>query len=156
MAIDMDAIKVLRDETGAGILEVKKALDDFGGDVSKVREELMKKVAAKAAKKADRVTKDGLIISYIHAGGKVGSIVHLACETDFVAKTPDFKTLGNEVAMQACTDDYENVESLLASEYIRDPSKTIQDLINEVIAKVGEKIELISFSKLSVKSADEE
>jgi elongation factor Ts len=145
MQFNVTAIKTLRDDTGAGILEVKTALEKANGDVAKAREELMKKVASKAAKKADRTIKDGLIYSYIHQGGKVGSMIMLGCETDFVAKTEDFKKLCHEIAMQTCTEDYATVEELLNAEYIRDGGKKIQELINEVIAKVGEKIELIKF-----------
>lgn len=150
MSIDMEKIKKLREETGAGVLEVKKMLEEVGDDFEKAKEELLKKSAAKAAKKSDRVATDGLVFSYIHNSGKVGSLVLLACETDFVAKTDGFKELCKEVAMQVCTEDYENVEDLLNSEYIRDPSKKIIDLVNEVTAKVGEKIEIIKFTKFTV------
>ena len=143
-------IKTLREETGAGILEVKQALEDSGGDISKARAVLLAKSSAKAAKKADRTAGDGLIYSYIHNGGKMGSLVHVACETDFVAKTEDFKKLTHEIALQVCTDAYESVEALLASEYMRDASKTIQDIINDTVAKTGEKIELRRFVKYSI------
>lgn len=150
MAIDMEKLKQLREETGSGILEIKSALEQVGDDFEKAKELLMKNASAKAAKKSDRVAQDGLVFSYIHNGGKVGSMVLIACETDFVAKTDDFKKLGQEVAMQVSTEDFENVEKLLESEYIRDPSKKIQDLVNEASAKTGEKIELRKFVKFSV------
>ena len=150
MSINMEKIKKLRDETGAGILEIKKMLEQVGEDTKKAKEELLKKSAAKAEKKSDRVAGDGLVFSYIHNSGKVGSLVILACETDFVAKTEDFKNLCKEVAMQVCTEDYENTKSLLESEYIRDPSKKIIDLVNEATAKVGEKIEIKKFVKFTV------
>ncbi|RJR28046.1 translation elongation factor Ts [candidate division WWE3 bacterium] len=152
MSFNINDIKKLREETGAGVLEVKQALENAEGDYEKAKAELMKKVAAKAAKKADRVTKDGLVESYIHAGGKVGSLVTLACETDFVAKTDDFKKLAHEVAMQVCTEEFENVDELLNSEYIRDPGKKIKDLIDEVVAKVGEKVEIREFTKFNVRA----
>ena len=150
MELNIKDIKNLREETGAGVLEVKQALENFAGDYTKAKEELMKKVGAKAAKKSDRVTKDGLIFSYLHAGGRVGTMIYMACETDFVAKTEDFQKLCKEVAMQAATGDYSSVEDLLNDEYIREPSKKISDLLNEVTAKVGEKIELKKFIKYSV------
>jgi len=131
-------------------LEIKDVLEKTGEDFEKAKEELMKKVASKAAKKSDRIAEDGLVYSYIHSSGKVGSLVLLSCETDFVARTDDFQKLCKEVAMQICTEDYENVESLLNSEYIRDPSKKISDLVNETIAKVGEKIEIRRFAKFTV------
>jgi elongation factor Ts len=152
MAINIEDIKKLREETGAGMLEVKKALEDNGGDYSKALTELQGKVASKAAKKADRVTKDGIVASYIHLGGKAGSLVWLACETDFVAKTEDFKKLAQEIALQVCTDDYADVEALVSAEYVRDGSKKISDLINEVTAKVGEKIEIREFKKFDVRA----
>ncbi|HOD01142.1 MAG TPA: translation elongation factor Ts [bacterium] len=150
MAINVEIIKKLRDETGAGILEIRDVLEKTGEDFEKAKEELMKKVASKAAKKSDRIAEDGLVYSYIHSSGKVGSLVLLSCETDFVARTDDFQKLCKEVAMQVCTEDYENVESLLNSDYIRDPSKKISDLVNETIAKVGEKIEIRRFAKFTV------
>jgi elongation factor Ts len=152
MAINIEDIKKLREETGAGMLEVKKALEDNGGDYQKALTELMGKVASKAAKKSDRETKDGLVASYIHLGGKAGSLVWLACETDFVAKTDDFKKLAQEIALQVCTEDFVDVEALTNSEYIRDSSKKISDLINEVTAKVGEKIEIRDFKKFDVRA----
>ena len=150
MSIDKEKIKKLRDETGAGILEIKSMLEEVGNDFDKAREELMKKAASKAAKKSDRVAEDGLVFSYIHNNGKVGSLVLLSCETDFVAKTEDFQKLCREVAMQVCADEYKDVESLLQSEYIRDPSKKIIDLVNETVAKVGEKIEIVKFVRFAV------
>lgn len=150
MSNNIEIIKKLRDETGAGILEIKNMLEEVGDIYEKAKEELLKKSAAKAAKKSERVAEDGLVYSYIHNSGKVGSLVLLSCETDFVAKTEDFQKLCREIAMQVCTEDYEDVEKLLESEYIRDPSKKISDLINEAVAKVGEKIEIRKFAKFSV------
>lgn len=100
MSINVTDIKKLREETGAGVMEVKHALEENGGDYTKAHALLMSKVSAKAAKKSDRVTKDGLVEAYIHLGGKVGSLLWLACETDFVAKTDEFKKLAHEIAMQ--------------------------------------------------------
>lgn len=150
MELNIKDIKNLREETGAGVLEVKQALENSSGDYANAKEELMKKVGSKAAKKSDRITKDGLIFAYLHAGGRVGTLIYMACETDFVSKTEDFQKLCKEVAMQAATGDYNSVEDLLSDEYIRDPSKKISDLLNETTAKVGEKIELKKFVKYSV------
>ena len=135
--LKVEDIKKLREETGAGVMEVKQTLEQCNGSYAEAFKILMEKVGAKAAKKSERVTKDGLVTSYIHAGGKIGSLISLACETDFVAKTEAFQNLAHEVALQACTEEFENVEALLTSEYIRDPSKKIQDLVNETIAKTG-------------------
>jgi elongation factor Ts len=150
MQFNINDIKSLRGETGAGVLEVKQALETAGGDMNKAKEELMKKVASKAAKKAGRMAGDGLVCSYVHATGKVGSMVVVGCETDFVARTDDFKKLCREIAMQVCSFDFKTVEELNDSEYIRDSSKKIQDIVNEVTAKTGEKIEIKRFVKFSV------
>lgn len=146
----MQDIKKLREETGAGILDVRAALEDASDDFDKALEILKAKGMAKADKKGDRETKDGLIYSYIHGTGKAGSMVYVACETDFVAKTDDFKDLCHNIALQVVSGDYENVEELLASEFIKDPSKTIQDLVKETIGKIGENMEVMDFSKMMV------
>ncbi len=148
--MNIEDIKKLREETGAGVMEVKHALEEFSGDYEKAKEDLMKKGLAKAAKKSDRVTKDGLVYSYIHATGKVGSLVAIACETDFVAKTEQFKKLCHEIALQVCTEEYASTEALLESEFIKDSSKKVSDLIAETVAKLGEKIEIKSFTRISV------
>lgn len=148
--MNIETIKKLREDTGAGVMDVKKALEEFGGDYEKAKEDLMKKGLAKAAKKADRVAKDGLTYAYIHATGKVGSLVAVACETDFVAKTEEFKKLCHEIALQVSTENYESVEALMETEYIRDGSKKVKDLVAETVAKLGEKIEIKKFSRISV------
>ena len=150
MKINVEDIKKLREETGAGVVDAKNALDSHGGDYEKAREELVAKGLAKAEKKSEREIKDGLVYSYIHAGGKVGSMVLVGCETDFVAKTDDFKSLCHELALQVATAEYEEVTELLEDEYIKDPSKKVQDLVKETVAKLGENIEVIDFTRLSV------
>jgi elongation factor Ts len=154
MPIDVEQIKKLREETGAGVIEAKQALDENSGDFEKAKSVLEKKIGSKAAKKQDRVTKDGLVYSYIHSGGKLGSLVAVACETDFVAKTDDFIQLCKNIAMQVCTDEYETNESLLNAEFIKDPSKKVKDIIDAVIAKTGEKVELKKFVKFNILSLD--
>ena len=148
--LDAQAIKQLREETGAGVLEIKKALEEFSGDMEKTRAHLMEKGKARAASKSDRATGDGLIYSYIHPGGKIGSLIYLSCETDFVAKTPEFQNLCKEIAMQAATTEYADSDELLNDEYNRDNSKKIKDLISETIAKVGENIELKKICRFKV------
>ena len=98
--ISTEEIKKLRDATGAGMMDCKRALEEAGGDMEKAVEFLRKKGAAVAAKRADKETNQGLVEAYIHAGGRIGSMVELNCETDFVAKTPEFKSLAHDVAMQ--------------------------------------------------------
>ncbi len=99
MAVTAAQVKELRDRTGAGMMDCKAALDESGGDVDKAIENLRKKGLAQAAKRAGRLAKDGMIGHYIHMGGKVGVLVEVNCETDFVARTPEFQTLAKEIAM---------------------------------------------------------
>ncbi len=94
-----DVLKKIREETGAGILAVKAALEEAGGDKTKAVEILRKKGAAKAGAKADRVAKEGLVESYIHAGGRIGALVEVNCETDFVSRTEDFRSLARDLAL---------------------------------------------------------
>lgn len=151
MDVNIEQIKKLREQTGAGVMEAKKALEETGGDFDKAAKLLMERGLSKVEKRADRQAGEGLVFSYIHAGGKIGSLVLLGCETDFVAKTEEFKNLGKEIAMQVATEDYADAVSLLEAEYIRDSSKKVKDLINQVVAKLGEKIEIRSFVRYSVK-----
>ncbi len=148
--IDAKLIKELRDLTGAGILEIKNALEKFENDVEKTKAFLAEKGKERAASKSDRTANDGLIYSYIHNGGKVGSMIYLSCETDFVAKTEDFQNLCKELAMQAASVSYESVEEMLNDDYIRDGSKKIKDLITAVVAKLGENVELRKVVRLKV------
>jgi elongation factor Ts len=99
-AITTDLIKQLRDKTGAGMMDCKKALEEAAGNLEKAIEFLRKKGAATAAKRADKQTNQGVVEAYVHAGGRIGAMVELNCETDFVAKTPDFKALAHDLAMQ--------------------------------------------------------
>lgn len=144
-----ELILKLRKETGAGVMDAKNTLQQLGGDYEKAKAELMKLGLAKAAKKADREVKAGLVESYIHTG-RVGAIVKVLCETDFVAKTDEFKKLAKEVAMQVSAMDPENIEELLKSAYIRDSKKSIEDLVKETIAKVGENIQVAEFSRFEI------
>lgn len=100
MEINSEQVKILRDKTGAGMMDCKKALMETGGNLDKAIEFLRKKGAATAEKRADRVTNQGIVEAYIHAGGRIGALVEVNCETDFVAKTDDFKRLARDIAMQ--------------------------------------------------------
>jgi elongation factor Ts len=150
MAIDLKAIKKLRDETSASIADVRRALDETNGDEKKAVEWLKKRSAEIAAKKAERETGEGLIEAYIHGGGKVGVMVELLCETDFVAKTDEFKHLAKEVAMQVAAMNPEDVDSLLKQEYIRDSSQTIEQFLKSVIGKLGENITIKRFTRFEI------
>lgn len=138
----IDQIKNLRAETSAGVIEAKKVLEDAGGDFEKAKKLLQERGVFSAAKKSDRASSEGLVATYVHATGKIASIIELFCETDFVARTEDFKKLSQELAMQVAATDPKDNDELLSQDYIRESNKTIQDLINEVIAKVGENIKV--------------
>lgn len=146
----IDQIKKLRAETSAGVIEAKKALEDAGGDFEKAKKLLQERGVAKAAKKSEREAADGLVTSYVHTTGKIGAIVEVFCETDFVARTEDFKKLSQELALQVAATDPQGSGELLQQEYIRDPGKTVQDVINEVIAKVGENIRIGKFARFQI------
>lgn len=148
MAITVDQIKKLRDETGAGIMDVRKALTESEGDTAKAKQWLEKKGIKRAAEKADRETGAGYVFSYVHFNGKVGSLVKMVCETDFVAKTEDFQVLGKEIAMQVASMKPENVEELLKQDYLRDSSKTIEGMIKALSGKTGENIKVDSIALL--------
>ncbi len=147
MAIDVKLLKEIREETSASVSDIREALDEAKGNKAKALELLKKRGEAIAAKKSDREIKSGLVETYVHGGGKIGVIVELGCETDFVAKTDDFKTLAHEVAMQISAMNPENVEELLSQEYIRDSSKTIEAMVKETIAKLGENIQIRRFER---------
>lgn len=145
MNIDVLAIKKLREITGAGISDCRQVLDETKGDQKKAIELLRKRGIEKAAKKADRQVKAGMVFAYIHHTGTLGALVSLSCETDFVARTDDFQKLGKELCLQIASNQPENVKELLKQEYIRDPSKTIETLIKETIGKLGENILVTDF-----------
>ncbi|MCL5004001.1 MAG: translation elongation factor Ts [Patescibacteria group bacterium] len=147
---DLVLLKKLREETGAGVMDCQRALEQFGGDVAQAREHLKALGVEKAAKKADREVKAGLVDAYLHATGRVGAVVSLACETDFVARTDDFKKLAREIAMQAAAMKPQSVEELLDQVYIRDTSKKVRDLLIEISAKVGENIVVKDFRVLEI------
>ncbi len=142
-----EKIKKLREETGAGIMDVKRALDEANGDEKKAREVLKAKGLEIAQKKSERATCAGLIDSYVHLG-KLGVLVEVQCETDFVAKTDEFKTFVHEVALQVANSDTKDIKALLLEEYFKDPSKTIQDMLHETITKTGENIKIARFVKV--------
>lgn len=150
MKINLEQIKELRGLTGAGIMDVRKALEAGEGDKKKALEILKQKGAEIAEKKKERATAAGLIEGYVHNGGKVGVMVELLCETDFVARNEDFKNLAHEIAMQIAAMNPKNVEELAKQEYIRDAAKTITDLINEVIGKIRENIKINRFQRFEI------
>ena len=147
---DIKLLKQIREETQASIADIKKALEETKGDYKKALEWLRKHGIEKAEKKQDRETLQGLVESYIHQNGKVGAIIILLCETDFVAKTDEFKKLAHEVAMQVVAMNPKDVAALLKQEYIRDNSLTIEKLVKSVIGKLGENITVKNISRLEI------
>lgn len=149
MAVSVDQIKSLREDTGAGIADCREALEQSNGDIQKAKEILKKKGLDKASSKSDREVKAGVVATYSHSG-RVGVLVELLCETDFVAKTDDFKTLAHELTLQISAMNPETSEELLKQEYIRDNSKTIEQLIKETVAKLGENIQVGKFARIEL------
>jgi elongation factor Ts len=188
-------VQTLRQRTGAGMMECKKALEDMGGDMEKAVDHLRTKGIAKAEKRTGKQTSEGLIASYIHHNGKVGVMVELNCETDFVARTDDFKDLAREIALHIASaapvavdrdgispdlvereraifveqakasgkpdaiiqkmvegkvESYYKEVALVAQPYVREPKKTIGDLIKEASAKLGEHIQVRRFTRFQL------
>jgi elongation factor Ts len=150
MNISLDTLKQLRAETSAGVSDCRQALEDAHGDYEKAKKLLVERGIEKAAKKEGKETKEGIIESYIHANGKVGVLVELTCETDFVGKNEAFKALAHEIALQIAALSPKDVTELLASAYIRDGKTTIADLIKLTIAKVGENITVARFTRMAL------
>lgn len=155
-------IRQLRERTGAGIMDCKRALDE-GGSQDEAEKLLKHWGLASVAKKAGRAASQGIVDSYIHAGGRVGALVEVNCETDFVARTDDFRALVHDIAMQVAAmnptrltadepspDGAEGDVPLLQQAFIKDPSKTIQDLVNEGIAKLGENIVVRRYARFEL------
>ncbi|GAB6157609.1 translation elongation factor Ts [Desulfotomaculum varum] len=190
--ISASMVKELRERTGAGMMDCKKALAEVGGDMEKAIEFLREKGLAAAAKKAGRIAAEGIVEAYIHGGGRIGVLVEINCETDFVAKNEDFRALAKDIAMQIAASKPEYVRReevpadtiekereilraqalnegkpekivekmvegriekyykevcLLEQPFIKDGDKTVQQVINEAIAKIGEKIDVRRFTR---------
>lgn len=195
MAVSAASVKELREKTGAGMLDCKKALEEAGGDMEKAIEILREKGLSAAAKKAGRIATEGLVDSYIHAGGRIGVLVEVNCETDFVAKNEEFKAFVKDIAMQIAASSplyvrredvpqeeldkerevlraqalnegkpehivdkivegrlnkYFEEVCLLEQQFIKDPDKTVSELLNEKIAKIGENISIRRFVRFEL------
>jgi len=195
MEITAALVKELRDRSGVGMMECKKALVETGGNIDKAFDYLRKAGAAKALKKEGREAKEGVVLSYIHPGAKLGVLLELNCETDFVAKTDDFINLGNDIAMHiAATDPLavssENISNeiiekekeiyteqakktnkpaeiiekmvegrlkkffkenvLIEQDFVKDPNKTIKDIITDTVGKLGENIVITRFKRFQL------
>lgn len=166
MQVSTEAIRVLREQTSAGIMECKRALQEANGDVGTAAAALRERGFAIAKKKEMRVAGQGLVEAYVHTGGRFGALVEVNCESDFVARTPEFKELAHDVAMQVVAtnprfisreDVPENEECadeacLMLQPFIRDPSKRVQDLVAEAVAKVRENIKIRRFVRFQLGS----
>ncbi len=193
MSISAQMVKELREITSAGLMDCKRALVETDGDVEQARVILREKGLAKAQEKSTREAAEGAVFSYVHGNGRIGVLVELACETDFVARSDTFQELGKELAMQVaamspramgpddlpeetveaeraiyaqqCADKPENIREkivdgklnkfydqvcLLRQTYIRDDARTVEDLIKETIAKLGENIEVRRFARMAM------
>jgi elongation factor Ts len=137
--LNIEDIKRLRELTGVGLADAKKALTDAGGDFDKALEEMKKKGLAKAAKRGGREARSGLIGSYSH-DGRIGVLVEVNCETDFVAKTDEFKELVKDLTLHIAASEPEGVEDLLKQPFVKDPETTVEDVIKGQAAKLGENI----------------
>jgi elongation factor Ts len=171
VSISAAQVKELRERTGAGVMECKRALVEAGGNMEKAIEILHRQGLARAEKKAGRVASQGLIDAYIHAGGRIGAMVEVNCETDFVARTDDFRQLAHDIAMQVAATapryiapsdvppdeaDRANELALLAQPFIKDPSLTVEELIKRHVAKLGEAIRVRRFVRYELGEAETE
>jgi elongation factor Ts len=172
MTSSVDSIRQLREETSCGVIDCKKALTEANGDFQKAKDILRKRGLEMAAKKADRVAKEGRVEAYIHNGNKVGVIVEVNCETDFVARNDDFIAFTRDLAMHITAlspkyikkedipadvlikefdkDAFAKANCLLQQPFVKDPSKTIGDYLNELVAKIGENIQIGRFIRFKI------
>ncbi len=143
-------IKALREETGAGMMDCKKALEESAGDMDKAREWVRQRGLAKAEKKADRETNEGYVAVYAHNNNRVAAMVEILCETDFVARNPEFQEMARSVAMQVASMAPADVPELLAQEFIKNPNQTIEELVKSLSGKIGEKFVIKQFVRYAV------
>ena len=148
--IDPKDVARLRTETGAGVMDCKRALEDAQGDYDKAKALIAERGLDKAAKKSGREAREGVVASYIHSGGRIGSLVELASETDFVSRGDEFRELAQELAMQVAAMAPADVDELLGQAYIRDASKTIKDLVTAVAASTGENVHVRRFQRFAL------
>jgi elongation factor Ts len=164
MEITAEAIKAVRELTSAGIMDCKRALQEAGGDIDTAIGALRERGLAIARKKENRSAGQGLVESYVHGGGRIGAMVELNCESDFVARTPEFKELAHDLAMQVAAtcprfvsaddvpqgEEVDEESCLLLQSFIRDPQKKVQDIIAETVVKVRENVKVRRFSRFEL------
>ncbi len=150
MANAKEDVKRLREETGAGVMDCKRALDEAAGDFARAKTLLKERGQARAQKTAGREAKEGIIEAYVHGGGRIGALVELSSETDFVARNQEFRDLAREIAMQVAAMDPQDVDELLAQAYIRDASKTVGELVTGLAATTGENVRVRRFKRFQL------
>ena len=170
MTVSVDDVKRLREETGAGVMDAKRALDDAAGDFGRARELLRERGIAAAAKRSDRETGQGMVESYVHGEGRIGVLVEVNCETDFVARTEEFRTLARDLALQVAAmnpaavapEDLDGGDgeeeapadrdqaALLTQAFVKDPARTVRQRIEETIASTGENIRVARFARFEL------
>ncbi len=163
--VTTDDVKRLREETGAGVMDSKRALEQAGGNFEEAKKILREQGVAAAAKRSERETSQGMVESYIHGGGRIGALVEVQCETDFVARTDGFRQLARDVAMQVAAMNPlalnpEDVpadapgkpeeHALMTQAFIKDAGKSIQDLVQETIATTGENVRIARFARFEL------
>ncbi len=145
----LDILKQLREETGFGIMDIKRALEEANNDVAKARELLKEKSAMTVAKKSERATKQGLIKTYTHLG-RIGSMVEVNCETDFVARNEDFKTFVHDLALHVASMNPNDLDELLEQPFFKDESITIRQQLDSLVGKIGENIQVRRFARFEL------
>lgn len=146
----IEQIKKLREQTNISITECKKALEEANGDIEKAKDILKNKGVILAKKKNEKETGEGIVHTYVHSNKKIGAMIELRCQSDFVARTEDFQKLALELCLQITASDPKEITELMAEPWIRDTNKTIKDLINEYIVKFGENIVVKNFIRYEI------
>lgn len=146
----IELVKKMRAETGLGIMEIKAALEEVNGDEAKAKEILKRQGFAKAEKRAEKETHQGMIATYTHSTGKIGVMVELLCETDFVAKNEEFMAVAKDFCLQIAAMSPKNSKELLEQEFVKDPSLKMNDLVVALNSKFGENIKLGRFERFEI------
>lgn len=145
--VDSQTIQKLRELTGAGVMDCKRALEECGMDMDKAAASLKEKGQAKMEKRTDRATGAGFVVAHTH-NGRIGALIHVCAETDFVVRSEPFQNLAHELALQLSAVPAANVEEFLSQPYVRDEKQTIKDLVDDVIRRTGENIQVAAIARL--------
>lgn len=147
---NIEAIKTLREQTGLSITECQRALEAADGDHDQALLLLKEKGREIATKKSGRALGAGVVVSYVHTGETVGVLLELLCETDFVAQNPEFRAVARDIAMHIAAMTPGDLATLLEQPFIKDPARTISDLVNNTVQKFGERTEIGHFTRFSI------